>query len=265
MLPRDIEEFEELLPQPFLDKSLIEQAFVHRSFLNEIEEPGTLEDNERLEFLGDSVLGFVVSGLIYRDYPEYKEGQLTEIRSRLVCQSSLAYFAEELSLGDFLRLGKGEESSDGRSRPATLCATFEAVVGAVYLDRGIEAVSTFLHPIILAELQPSEETDWAKDPKSRLQELIQGAVGKPPRYEEVQRDGPDHASTFTMMVKILKVPTGVGRGPSKRIAAQNAAAMTLHRFGESAPKYKKEPELETRYPLDDIALEDLVALVTGNK
>lgn len=265
MLPRDINEFEALLPEPFCDKGLIEQAFIHRSFLNEIEEPGTLEDNERLEFLGDSVLGFVVSELIYLDYPEYKEGQLTEIRSRLVRQDSLARFAAELQMGDFLRLGRGEETSDGRNRPATLCATFEAVVGAVYLDRGIEAVVNLLHPIILGELQPSEETDWAKDPKSRLQELVQATVGQAPRYQQVQRDGPDHASTFTMVVKILKVPTGVGRGPSKQIASQHAAAMTLHRLGKPAPEYQSEPELEQRYPLEEMELDDFVDLADSGK
>lgn len=263
MLSKDIDEFEKLLPRPFQNKSLIEQAFIHRSFLNEIEEPGSLEDNERLEFLGDSVLGFVVSELIYLDYPAYKEGQLTEIRSRLVRQDSLSKFATKLHMGEFLRLGKGEEASDGRSRPATLCATFEAVVGAIYLDSGTEAVTEFLHPIIMAELKPSDETDWAKDPKSRLQELIQAAVGKPPRYEEVQRDGPHHASTFTMMVKIAKMATGVGRGPSKQIASQHAAAMTLHRLGESAPEYEPDAELEGKYTLEDMKLDDFVQLVHG--
>jgi len=178
MDPLDISEFEKLLPEPFLNKKLIEQAFIHRSYLNETDTIQELGDNERLEFLGDSVLEFVVSELIYRDFPEYTEGDLTEARSALVRQETLSRLAEERRMGEFLRLGRGEESSNGRERPVTLCATFEAVIGAIYLDRGIEYTKEYLHPIMIKELESI--MGQIKDPKSRLQELIQYEVGALP-------------------------------------------------------------------------------------
>lgn len=261
MVPIDITEFEKFFATPFINKRLIEQAFVHRSYLNEIEDDSELGDNERLEFLGDSVLGFVVAEMIYLDFPQYTEGQLTEVRSALVRQETLSRLAQQFRMGEFLLLGRGEESSNGRTRPVTLCATFEAVLGALYLDQGIDAVKQFLHPIMLHELELMGKNDWTKDPKSRLQELIQSEVGKPPRYEEARRDGPDHASTFTMIVKVLKVAIGVGRGPSKQIASQQAATMALHRLEQNAPEYKSDTELETEFPLDDMSLQDLIDMV----
>jgi len=263
MDPLDISEFEKLLPEPFLNKKLIEQAFIHRSYLNETDTIQELGDNERLEFLGDSVLEFVVSELIYRDFPEYTEGDLTEARSALVRQETLSRLAEERRMGEFLRLGRGEESSNGRERPVTLCATFEAVIGAIYLDRGIEYTKEYLHPIMIKELESI--MGQIKDPKSRLQELIQYEVGKPPRYEEIQRIGPPHASTFIMSVKIVKIPAGVGRGPSKQIASQHAAAMALFRLGEDAPEYQPDPELEDEHPLQDMSLENFIELVAPSQ
>ena len=260
MVSLDVSKFEKLIATPFINKKLLEQAFIHRSYLNEIEDDNELEDNERLEFLGDSVLSFVVSEMIYRDFPQFTEGELTEVRSALVRQETLSRLAAELRMGEFLQLGRGEESSNGRSRPVTLCATFEAVLGALFLDQGIGAVKQFLTPIMLRELARMDETERTKDPKSRLQELIQSNVGKPPRYEEVQRDGPDHASTFTMIVKVLKTAIGVGRGPSKQIASQHAAAMALFRLGRNAPEYVPHAELEAEYPLEEKSLDDFIEL-----
>lgn len=261
MIHLDVSEFENFFAEPFLDKKLLEQAFIHRSYLNEIEGDSELEDNERLEFLGDSVLSFVVSEMIYRDFPQYTEGELTEVRSALVRQETLSRLAEQFRMGEFLRLGKGEENSNGRERPVTLCATFEAVLGALYLDRGIDAIRLFLNPIMLKELARMDESERTKDPKSRLQELVQSNVGKPPRYEEVQRDGPDHASTFTMSVKILKIAIGVGRGPSKQIASQHAAAMALFNLGMNAPEHESNARLEAEYPIEKRSLEDFVEML----
>jgi len=261
MVSLDISEFEQYITTPFINKKLLQQAFIHRSYINEIEDNEELEDNERLEFLGDSVLSFVVSEIIYRDFPQFTEGELTEVRSALVRQETLSRLAAEFRMGEFLKLGRGEESSNGRTRPVTLCATFEAVLGALFLDRGIDAVKLFLTPIMIQELARMDETERTKDPKSRLQELIQSNVGKPPRYEEVQRDGPDHASTFTMIVKVLKIGIGVGRGPSKQIASQHAAAMALFRLGRNAPEYEPDTELELEYPLEEKSLDDFMAAV----
>jgi len=256
MLPRDIDEFEALLPEPFQNKALLEQAFNHRSFSNE--NPDVLADNERLEFLGDSVLGAVISDMIVRKYPDFDEGELTEIRSMLVGQSSLARFATDMQMGEFLLLGRGEEAGNGRTHAKTLCATFEAVVGAIYMDRGFEAVEEFLHPIVSVELPPSEELNLVNDPKTRLQNLIQSSVGKRPSYALLRQDGPLHALRFTMVARILKIDAGVGSGPSRKIAERRAAAMTLHRLGKFAPEYEPDPKLEAMYPLDDIDLDEFI-------
>ncbi len=252
MNARPIEELESILNLHFNDKRLLQQAFVHRSYLNEAEPDFPLRDNERLEFLGDAVLGFVASELLYNRYTDKQEGELTNLRAALVRRETLARFARQFHLGDFLLLGHGEEESGGRTRPATLCATFEALVGAIYLDLGLDTVREFLVPILMAELERVEEKALAKDPKSRLQEWAQSAVGKTPRYKTVAATGPDHAREFTMQVSIDRVPYGVGRGRSKQEAAQAAAAMALHRLGLPAPEYEPDQELESQWPLPPI-------------
>ncbi|MEZ4663432.1 MAG: ribonuclease III [Caldilineaceae bacterium] len=255
MYPKEIAEFEKTLPEPFVDKTLLQHAFIHRSYLNEVEEPNGLEDNERLEFLGDSVLGFVVSQLLFDRFRDYHEGDLTNLRSALVRQRMLSALATSLHMGDYLHLGKGEEESGGRTRPATLCATFEAVVGAIYMDRGIEAVNDFLLPIIERELAIVHGAAMAKDAKSRLQEWSQSELNARPHYKLLLADGPDHDKVFTMQTTISGVAYGVGRGRSKQSATQSAAAMALHRLGLHAPEYQPNPELEAEWPLPDVDLD----------
>lgn len=252
MYPKDISEFEKVLPSPFINKELLQHAFIHRSYLNEVENPDGLKDNERLEFLGDSVLGFIVSKHLFDRFPEYHEGNLTNLRSALVRQQMLSALATALHMGDYLHLGKGEEDSGGRTRPATLCATFEAVVGAIYLDQGLEGVRDFLLPIIRREVEIVHAAAMAKDAKSRLQEWSQSERHARPHYKQLDAVGPDHDKLFIMQVTISSVPYGVGMGRSKQAATQAAAAMALYRLGQPAPEYEPTPELEAEYSLPDV-------------
>jgi ribonuclease-3 len=249
---RPIDEFEKESGIQFSNRQLLQQAFVHRSFMNEASDDFPLSDNERLEFLGDAVLGFVASELLYNRYINKQEGELTNLRAALVRRETLARFARRLKLGSYLLLGHGEEESGGRTRPATLCATFEAVVGALYLDQGMDAVREFLVPILMKELVVVEEKALAKDPKSRLQEWAQSTQGHTPRYRTIATSGPDHARVFTVQVSIEKHPYGIGKGRSKQEAAQAAAAMALFRLGQSAPEYEPDSDLEAKWPLPPV-------------
>jgi ribonuclease-3 len=244
---RDPVEFEQAQGINFRDKELLQRAFVHRSYVNEQGEIEGLKDNERLEFLGDSLLSYVVSEELYRRYPQYQEGQLTSIRSALVRRETLARLAQMMQMGEFLLLGHGEEESGGRSRTATLCAVFEAVVGAIYMDQDIEAVRGFVLPLMLAELERVEHSALEKDPKSRLQEYVQSTFNITPRYRMVEASGPDHAKTFVMKVLIGDKVYGAGIGHSKQEATQQAAAMALANLDQYAPEYKADPELIQRF------------------
>lgn len=232
----------------FHDRRLLQQAFVHRSYMNEHgPEDDTLADNERMEFLGDSVLGFVVSDLLYERYPEAPEGTLTHLRTLLVRRETLAQLAMDLDLGSHLLLGVGEEQSGGRHRLATLCACFEAVIGALFLDRGLDSVRAFALPRLQAILDGMEVDVMPKDPKSRFQEHAQRTLGFTPRYKVVDTQGPDHARIFSIVVSVKGVPKGVGTGLSKQDASQAAAAMALVLSGEHAPEYNPDPELEAKH------------------
>ena len=245
-----IHEVESLLGLEFFDKTLLQQAFIHRSFLNELlDDEVELVDNERMEFLGDSVLGYIVSEHLYLLFRHVDEGELTNLRSALVRRETLARLADELRLGEFIKLGHGEEESGGRTRRATLCATFEAVVGAIYLDQGVEAVRRLVFRLLKEDIDRLRAIDDTKDPKSRLQEWAQATKGFTPRYRVAEAIGPDHAKHFIMLVQVNGEPHGVGRGRSKQEAAQRAAAMALLRGGMPAPEYQPDPELEARFEL----------------
>ena len=235
---------------------MLEQAFVHRSYLNEAPEGTELADNERLEFLGDSVVSFVTSERLYARYPQHQEGELTRLRSSLVRRETLSRVAMKLKLGDYLQLGKGEEESGGRLRPATLCAVFEAVVGAIYLDQGIDKVREFILNVLVSELDNYDTLDVVKDAKSRLQEFAQNTFSNTPRYKTYSSTGPDHAKYFTQVVTIKRKAIGAGEGFSKQEADQLAAAMALFRLGEPAPEYVHNEELEQRFEL--FLMEDIL-------
>jgi ribonuclease-3 len=248
---RPLHPVEEMLDLRFRDADLLERAFVHRSYLNElIDDNAELVDNERLEFLGDTVLGYLVSERLYHLFPEEQEGDLTNLRSALVRRETLARMAQELNLGTYLKLGHGEEDSGGRTRPATLCAVFEALVGAIYLDQGVEPTRKVILQLLRADIERLQATTHTKDPKSRLQEQVQANEGMTPRYKVADAIGPDHAKHFIMLVQVNGRPRGVGQGRSKQEAAQQAAAMALHRMGMPAAEYVPNPETEARYGFD---------------
>ncbi|HRW07608.1 MAG: ribonuclease III [Caldilineaceae bacterium] len=246
----EITQLQKSLPLTFHNVELLQRAFIHRSYLNEAGEESGLADNERLEFLGDSVLGFVMSEYLFAQYPTFQEGPLTNLRAALVRRETLAKLATQWSLGDYLWLGNGEEESDGRQRPATLCAVFEALIGAIYLDQGVEAVRSFVLPMMKKELKLSAEAALGKDAKSRMQEYAQRTFSLTPRYREVDSSGPDHDRTFIMTVTIGGKVYGVGQGRSKGEATQTAAAMGLYRLGQHAPEYEPNPALAERFADD---------------
>jgi ribonuclease-3 len=210
----------------FTDKSLLQRAIIHRSFVNESAE-FPLMDNERLEFLGDAVIDFVTAELLYHRYPEMDEGQLTRLRAALVRTDALAGQARALGLGEYLRLGRGEVSSGGRNRPNILCGAFEAVIGAIYLDQGIEPIRALLSSLFQPEADKVVESHSDRDAKSLLQESVQAELQLTPYYHTVRENGPDHAKEFTVEVTVGNQVIGRGRGRSKQTAEQSAARDAL--------------------------------------
>lgn len=211
------------------DWLLLSRALTHRSFLNE--HPEALEDNERLEFLGDAVLDFVVGSWLYHHFPEMPEGDLTRMRSALVHTEQLAVFASKIHLGKALRLGRGEAQAGGRSRPALLCDTFEALIGAIYLDGGISAVSEFIEPLLIEASEDILLNHKNEDPKSLFQEWAQSQGYLAPLYITKNSFGPDHSKIFEVEVLLNGEPFGRGEGPSKQAAAKLAAQAALIRLG----------------------------------
>jgi ribonuclease-3 len=210
----------------FNDQSLLLRALTHRSFLNE--NPLTvLEDNQRLEFLGDAVLDFVAAAWLYQHFPEFQEGRLTSLRAALVCTPTLAKFARQIRLNTHLLLGKGEEESGGREREANLCDAFEALVGALYMDSGLPAVEKLIYPLLDAETEHVLSDNLDRDPKSHFQEWSQAERGITPHYRTMSATGPDHARTFTVAVYVGDEMYGKGQGSSKQAAARAAAESAL--------------------------------------
>lgn len=209
----------------FKDPFLLSRALTHRSYLNE--HPDAVEDNERLEFLGDAVLDFLVGAWLYNRFPEMTEGELTRLRSALVRTENLAQFALQINLGPIMLLGRGENESGGRERDALLCATFEALVGAIYLDQGITAVSVFIAPMLEDAADQILSGNKDRDPKSQLQEWAQGRGFGTPHYRTIVAHGPDHAKVFEVEVLIGDRMMARGKGNSKQAAAKDAAAEAL--------------------------------------
>jgi ribonuclease-3 len=224
--PRDLAE---RLGLKFSNYLLLRRALTHRSYLNEY--PDALEDNERLEFLGDAVLDFYVSAWLYNRFPEMSEGQLTRMRSALVRTEQLAEFASEINLGQAMCLGRGEAESGGRERQGLLCATFEAVIGAIYLDSGIAAVTEFVLPMLEKVARQIYADGRIQDPKSQLQEWTQAHGNGAPHYRTVSAEGPDHAKVFKLEVLINGKVYGRGSGHSKQTAAKEAALQALRELG----------------------------------
>lgn len=228
--PRDYESASDLslrLGLHFSNLSLLTRALTHRSYLNE--NPKALEDNERLEFLGDAVLDFIVGAWVYHRFPEMPEGDLTKMRSALVRNEQLAVFARKLNLGSALRLGHGEFVSGGHSREGLLGSAFEAVIGALYLDSGLGAVEAFVDPMLEAERDSI--LSRIHDPKSQLQEWAQAQKLGAPHYKTVSMSGPDHAKQFDVEVEIGGKLVGRGHGSSKHAAEHAAAQNALNSLG----------------------------------
>jgi len=227
---RDFESASDLtrrLPLPFQNLSLLTRALTHRSYVNE--NPDSTEDNERLEFLGDAVLDFIVGAWAYHRFPEMPEGHLTKIRSALVRNDQLAIFARRLKLGNALRLGHGEYLTGGSHRDALLGSAFEALIGALFLDSGLGSVEAFVKPL----LEEARESVLTKihDPKSQLQEWAQAQKMGAPHYRTVATTGPDHAKTFEVEVLINERVVGKGSGASKHAAQGMAAADAMKNLG----------------------------------
>lgn len=212
----------------WLEKEVFKTAFTHRSYLNEV--PGIKESNERLEFLGDAVLSLVISSYLYLKRPQDAEGELTNLRSYIVKTPSLAKAAKELGLGQYLKLSKGEEMSGGRENPQLLANTFEAVLGAIYLDQGIEVAEKFIHQTLVPLFHQEIESGPPKDAKSLLQEVTQNQTKQSPQYRILETSGPDHAKEFTVGVFLQGKKIGDGKGQSKQVAEEAAAEEALKTF-----------------------------------
>lgn len=220
-----MESLEKRLGYQFQDRKLLEEALNHSSYANE--HRGGLGSNERLEFLGDSVLGFVSAEYLFRGHPDLPEGDLTRMRASLVCEQSLYEVARELELGSYLKLGRGEEAGGGRERQSILADATEAVFAAVYLDGGIEAVRELIVRVLLSQAADSQER---KDYKTTLQEVVQRRSGQVLTYHMVSQSGPDHNKTFLFEVRLNDESVGRGEGRSKKEAEQAAARDALEKM-----------------------------------
>ncbi|MCB8947628.1 MAG: ribonuclease III [Ardenticatenaceae bacterium] len=221
-------ELENNLNVQFKDYSLLVRALTHRSYLNEHPDE-VLEDNERLEFLGDAVLDFIVGAYLYHRFPEMDEGELTSLRAALVRAKTLADFSRQLEIGRFLQLGYGEAENGGRERTPLLCASFEAVIGAIYLDQGLPAVKPLVEELVGPALAEIMAESLHKDAKSEFQVWAQAKYNITPRYEVSGTSGPDHAKEFTVQVLLEDAVWGEGTGRSKQRAAQAAAKVAMNK------------------------------------
>ena len=230
-----LEEYQRVIGVPFRNIGLLRRALVHRSYLNENPD-FPVGSNERLEFLGDAVLGFIIAEHLYEKYPDLTEGELTALRAALVKSSTLARFAKRLDLGDYIYLGRGEAESGGRARQPILASGLEALIGAIYLDRGIEEARHFILQFSADEILAIEQGELPKDFKSRLQELAQAELRLTPVYETVAATGPDHAKEFVVEVRVGGNALAQGTGRSKQIAEQEAARQALENWSKTSPQ-----------------------------
>ena len=217
---------EKKLGYTFRDPQLLRAALYHSSYANE-HRGSAIESNERLEFLGDAVLGLVTAEELYHRHPDLPEGDLTRIRAALVCEDSLYEVAQSLGLGEYLLLGHGEESGGGRRRPSILADATESVFAAVYLDGGMDEASRIIHRVLLDKEREEAVEERRRDFKTELQELVQRQADQELHYELIGANGPDHAKVFEAQVTINGIPSGIGTGHSKKEAEQAAACSAL--------------------------------------
>ena len=220
-----MQKLEEKIGYVFRDKGLLVTALTHSSYANERQGSGS-QSYERLEFLGDSILGLVTADFLYKHEPALPEGRMTRLRAELVCEASLHRTAVELDLGSYMRLGKGEETTGGRERPSIMADMVEAIIAAMYLDGGLDRARSFILDHILSDAEISDSHRSA-DYKTELQELVQRKSNQHIRYEMIGESGPDHNKQFIFQVTINGVPAGEGSGRSKKEAEQMAACKAL--------------------------------------
>lgn len=233
-MPADLGALETAIGHLFRDRQLFERALTHKSRVHEQNDTPPAGDNEQLEFLGDAILGFIVSECLVRRFPSAPEGRLSKLKAHLVSAMRLYEVAQSLSLGDFLFLGRGEEMSGGRAKKALLSDAMEALIAAVYLDGGIEPVKAFIetHVVGTFAMPDGNLDDAVADYKSALQEMAQALNLPPPRYFIVGEQGPEHSKTFTVEVRLGKEWTGQAQGLSKKAAGQKAAQGVLQQLTE---------------------------------
>lgn len=227
-MDKNISKFEEIIDYTFKKRALISEALTHSSYANEGKKHGV--NNERLEFLGDSVLSIIVAEHIFAKHKTMPEGELTKLRASLVCEGSLYEFAQKINLGDMLYLGKGEEMTGGRTRPSILADAFEAVLAAIYLDGGFESAKKFVLSFIPSNFKGKKVSNHS-DYKTALQEIIQKNREEKIEYMLVSESGPDHDKSFTVEVHLNSNVIGTGDGRSKKQAEQNAAKEALELMG----------------------------------
>ncbi|AXI09052.1 ribonuclease III [Oceanobacillus zhaokaii] len=227
----DVAQLEKKLKMTFNNHDLIKQAFTHSSYVNEHRHE-VFSDNERLEFLGDAVLELGVSQYLFRQNNDMPEGELTKLRAAIVCEPSLMNFAQDLDFGNFLLLGKGEEQTGGRERPAILADVFESFLGAVYLDQGFDQALQFLQNYVFPKISTGAFSH-AMDYKSQLQELVQAVKNQVIEYKIIEERGPSHDKEFISQVLIGNELVGEGLGRTKKEAEQRAAKHALDKFSEN--------------------------------
>ncbi|MBU1992735.1 MAG: ribonuclease III [Patescibacteria group bacterium] len=231
-------ELEKQIDVKFKDHALVDNVFVHKSYVNEHKKEG-VESNERLEFLGDAVLELVVTEYLYKNFPEHQEGEMTNWRSALVKGRHLAEIGVELNLGPYLYLSKGEEKSGGRKKNYILANTVEALIGAVYLEKGYATSHKFIDKFIIARLKEILEEGLHIDPKSRFQEIAQDRLEVTPNYETLGEEGPDHSKAFTVGAYLKDELVAKGKGSSKQKAEEDAAVKALKKMGWDKLKIKE--------------------------
>jgi ribonuclease-3 len=226
----DIDALQKILGVTFNRPSLLEQALVHSSYINE-NPTYTSGHNERLEFFGDVVLDFIVAEKLYQEFPDLSEGKMTKLRASLVRRDTLARVARDIKLGDYLYMGKGEESSGGRNKTPNLAGALEAIIAAVYLDQGMAAAGNMVMGLLVEEWKKISRQNIYVDYKSKLQELVQSRFQMTPAYRLVSEEGPDHDKSFVVEVMVNAKVLGSGTGKSKKLAETEAARLALERLG----------------------------------
>lgn len=233
---RQLNKLQELIGLKFKNRSLLNRALIHRSYINEADSE-EIKDNERLEYLGDSVLALVVNEYLFKHFENYKEGNLAKIKSAVVSEETLAKVAKNLNLGSFISMGKGEELSGGRERSSILSNTIEAVIGAIYLDSGLKASRKFVLGLLKDDIERIDNLTYLRDPKTTLQEFVQKKYKERPEYIVIAEKGPDHKKHFIVKLKFAGKEVAIGEGSSKRKAEMNAATKVLRNIEEKENEF----------------------------